>query len=95
MGKNSTTFGPEGRRPRGRPKGVPNKTTAAVKEAILKAFDSVGGPAYLVTVAQEDPRTFCALLGRVLPMEVTGEGGQPLKIVVVTGVPDPEAPASE
>jgi hypothetical protein len=94
MGKNNTTFG-EQRRPPGRPKGSPNKTTAAVKEAILKAFDSVGGPEYLVTVAQEDPRTFCALLGRVLPMEVTGEGGQPLKIVVVTGVPDPEAPAGE
>lgn len=86
MAKNGTTFG-VGRKPKGRPKGVPNKTTTAVKQAILEAFEKCGGAKYLARIAVEDPRTFCALLGRVLPLEVTGEGGAPIKLVVVTGVP--------
>jgi hypothetical protein len=57
----------------GRPKGTPNKTTGALKDAILHAFDKVGGEDYLVTVARNDPRTFCTLLGRVLPAEFKGE----------------------
>jgi hypothetical protein len=60
----------------GRAKGTPNKTTAQVKEAILRAFETVGGASYLETVAREDPKTFCSLLGRVLPTEISGpEGG--------------------
>lgn len=63
----------------GRPKGVPNKATAALKDAILNAFQTVGGEAYLATVARDDPKTFCALLGKVLPMQVTGEDGGPVE----------------
>jgi hypothetical protein len=33
-------------------------------------------------VAQEDPRTFCTLLGKLLPMQVTGEDGAPIKAKV-------------
>lgn len=57
----------------GRKKGTPNRLTASVKEAILKAFDDVGGPAYLVQVAESDPRTFCSLLGRILPNDIRSE----------------------
>lgn len=65
-----------GKKTGGRTKGTPNKTTAQVKEAILRAFDKVGGAAYLEKVATEDPKTFCTLLGRVLPTEITApEGG--------------------
>jgi uncharacterized protein HemY len=49
----------------GRKKGVPNRLTTAVKEAIEKAFDSVGGHEYLARVAQQDPRTFCTLLSKI------------------------------
>lgn len=66
----------------GRPPGVPNKATKALKDAVLGAFDEVGGQSYLATVAREDPRTFCALLGKVLPMQVTGEGAGPIKVVI-------------
>lgn len=59
---------------KGRKKGVPNKVTAELKTAILNAFEKVGGETYLATVARVDPRTFCALLGKVLPMQVTGTG---------------------
>ena len=59
-----------GRKTGGRKKGTPNKTTAKLKDAILNAFEEVGGQSYLVTVAREDPRTFCTLLGKVLPKDV-------------------------
>lgn len=72
-----------GERRGGRKAGTPNKTTAALKDAILNAFATVGGESYLVKVAKEDPKTFCALLGKVLPMQVTGEAGQPVKLEIV------------
>ncbi len=61
----------EGRKKEGgRVKGTPNKTTVALKEAIMNAFEKVGGEDYLVIVAKKDPKTFCALLGKVLPAEI-------------------------
>jgi hypothetical protein len=66
----------------GRPKGSKNKLTASIKEAIERAFEEVGGQSYLAKVAQEDPRTFCTLLGKLLPMQVTGEDGAPIKAKV-------------
>lgn len=53
----------------GRRKGTPNKATTELKKAIMNAFNKVGGEDYLVLVAQEDPKTFCTLLGKVLPAE--------------------------
>lgn len=57
----------------GRKKGQANSMTLAVKTAILNAFEKVGGEDYLVVVAQEDPKTFCTLLGKVLPAELKAE----------------------
>jgi len=62
-----------GKKTGGRQKGTPNKWTQAVREAIINAFERAGGEAYLIRVAKKDPRTFCGLLGRVLP--TTLEGG--------------------
>jgi hypothetical protein len=67
-----TTAGP------GRPKGIPNKTTQNIKEAIERAFDKLGGTDYLVTVGRSDPRTFCALLGKLLPTKLANADGSPL-----------------
>lgn len=77
----------------GRAPGSPNKLTASVKAAIEGAFNAVGGADYLVDVAKSDPKTFCALLGKVLPMQVTGEGGTALAIQVITGIP--QAPGTD
>lgn len=69
----------------GRPKGLPNKTTALLKDAILKAATDAGNgdmAAYLHQQALENPGPFMALLGKVLPMQVTGEDGGALKIVI-------------
>jgi hypothetical protein len=37
---------------------------------------------YLEAQATENPGPFMSLLGKVLPMQVTGEGGGPVKLVV-------------
>ena len=58
----------------GRPKGSLNNTTAAIKEAIEGAFNEVGGQTYLVKIAHEDPKTFCGLLGKVLPAQINLAG---------------------
>jgi len=77
----------------GRLKGVPNKTTVQVKEAILNAFETCGGVNYLVMVALNDPRTFCTLLGRVLPTELSGPGGGPIRVISTTMTPQEAAEA--
>lgn len=69
----------------GRPKGVPNKNTTLLKDAILQAAKEAGGEGglvgYLTLQATENPGPFMSLLGKVLPMTVdAGEGGIHLHI---------------
>ena len=70
----------------GRAKGTPNKTTALLKDAILKAAEQAGGKGklvgYLKQQAAENPGPFLALLGKVLPMQVTGADDGPLRVVI-------------
>lgn len=63
-----------GNRGKGRKKGVPNKTTTAVKEMILAALDQAGGINYLVEQSQTNPSAFMTLVGKVLPLQVAHEG---------------------
>lgn len=69
---------------KGRKKGVPNKTTALLKDAILQAAANAGGDdglvGYLTTQATDNPQSFLPLLGKVLPMQITGEDGGPVKV---------------
>jgi hypothetical protein len=66
---------------KGRTKGVPNKTTALLKDAILKAADGAGGKdgliGYLKQQAVKSPGPFLGLLGKVLPMQVSGDPDNP------------------
>lgn len=72
----------------GRPKGAPNRTTAVLKDAILLAAEQVGEngngedglTGYLRMVAKSDVKAFAGLIGKVLPMQVTGEGGGPVAV---------------
>jgi len=70
----------------GRQKGTPNKTTALLKDAVLKAAENAGAGeglvGYLEKQATDNPGPFLALLGKVLPMQVTGENGGPIKAKV-------------
>ena len=67
----------------GRPKGGRNAVGASLKDSILQALENVGGPAYLTELAIQDPRTFCGLLSRVLPMSLSNAEDADLKISVV------------
>ena len=67
----------------GRKKGVPNKQTTAIKEMIIAALDKAGGVDYLEQQSRENPVAFMGLVGKVLPMQITGDGGGPVKIEAV------------
>jgi hypothetical protein len=71
----------------GRKKGTPNKTTKLLKDAILKAADQAGGKgglvAYLKKQALENPGPFMALLGKVIPLQVTGPDDGPVKVTMI------------
>ena len=73
----STLFRP-GERVTGRQKGTVNKLTVSIREAIEHAFDNLGGASYLEHVGRNDPRTFCALLGKLLPTKLANADGSPL-----------------
>lgn len=73
---------------KGRPKGAVNKTTALLKDAILKAAEAAGNKygkegmvSYLTAQADENPAAFMSLLGKVLPMQVIGDQENPLTVV--------------
>lgn len=81
----------------GRQKGTPNKSTATLKDAILLAASDVGEDGngkdklrgYLKRVAKEDVKAFSSLLGRVLPMQVTGDPDNPVRHAVEIRIVDP------
>ncbi|AEK58486.1 conserved hypothetical protein [Acidithiobacillus caldus SM-1] len=56
-----------------------NRTTAALKEALLEAFDRGGGVDWLLALMKDEPKTFASLLSRLIPtetatkMEITNE----------------------
>ena len=64
----------------GRPKGMQNKVNADLKEMILGALGDAGGQEYLVKRANDNPTAFMALVGKILPYQVTGDGGGPVRI---------------
>lgn len=70
----------------GRPKGALNKTTVAAKEAIALAAEQLGGTSRLVAWAKEDPQNERIFWGtiypKLLPLQVSGENGGPLKVVI-------------
>jgi len=75
--------------PPGRPKGVKNRLTN-LRDAVLEAFDTVGGPAYLVQLAQgtqSDRAAFVGLVSKVLPTQVQAqvEGGVQIQLSWLSG----------
>ena len=70
----------------GRKKGSSNKATAAVKAALAAAFDRLGGVDFLTEWGRENPTEFLRLWAKLLPLEVRGEGGGPVRVSQVTEV---------
>jgi hypothetical protein len=68
---------------RGRKPGSVNKTTAAVKETILVAFEGMGGLSALIEWGKANPTPFYQIYAKLLPKEIIGElehKGEPIKI---------------
>ena len=64
----------------GRKPGVPNKDNADIRAMIIGALNQVGGVDYLAARALDAPSSFLALVGKVLPLQVTGENGGALTV---------------
>lgn len=78
--KNSTRFGKGNP---GKPKGAVSKTPALIKDMIAQALTNAGGVDYL-TERANDPKTasaFLGLVGKVLPMTLTGPDGGAVQTV--------------
>ena len=58
-----------------------NKLAADVKAAIMQAFCEVRAAEYLRKLARSDPRTFCTLLGKVLPTQVTADANNSIHAI--------------
>lgn len=65
----------------GRPKGSLDKGNALIREMVADALDAAGGIDYLVKQANEKPAAFLALLGKVLPVQITGANGGPVETI--------------
>lgn len=78
----------------GRPKGLPNKTTQAAKDAIALAAEALGGTDRLVEWVREHPDNekafWVSIYPKLLPLQVNGglelSGGVEFKQIIVQGV---------
>ena len=73
----------------GRKKGVPNKVTVAIREAVQIAFDELGGAQGLVDWAKSDrisKSAFYNIAAKLIPTQMTGVDGEPL-IPAASSVP--------
>lgn len=71
-------------RPR-RPKGVPNKLTTVFKEAVMIAYQGIGGDTAFTAWAGANPTEFYKIASRLIPQEVAVQGQmRPLVIDLVT-----------
>lgn len=79
----------EGKPGPGRPKGMPNKSTALLKDAIIRAATDAGNgdmATYLTEQARDNPGPFMALLGKVLPLQMSGDADNPVQFKVSISV---------
>ncbi len=65
----------------GRRKGTPNLLTGEIKTLVMGAMRDLGGKRWLVQQARKNPAAFMVLFGKLIPHEVTGAGGGPIRIV--------------
>lgn len=68
-----------GKKTGGRVAGTPNKVSKALKDMILGALDAAGGEKYLLEQAERNPQAFLTLVGKVLPSEISGANGGPIR----------------
>lgn len=68
-----------GKKTGGRQKGSENKLTGLAKDNIAAVFNRLGGTAGMAAWAEEHKTEFYRLYARLIPVQVTGEGGGPVQ----------------
>lgn len=73
----------------GRKPGSRNLTSQKLRELVFKALEQQEGGAigYLRAQAVKEPRAFMAMIGKLLPTQITGEEGEPVRITQIELVP--------
>jgi FAD/FMN-containing dehydrogenase len=76
--------------PKGRAPGSLNKFTVNVKEMFDEVIRRKGGADGLEAWANANPDEFWKQVSKMLPKDVvvSGGDGEPIKIIIVTGVPE-------
>ena len=77
--------------PLGRPKGIPNKLTLTVKEAIEKCFGAMGGWKDMLEWASQQKNKgafYNGLLAKLIPrnLEVSGPSGSPVPVALTASL---------
>ena len=67
---------------KGRKRGTPNRVSATVKENILAVFTRIGGTAAMARWATKNPTEFYKIYAKLLPTQITGEDGDPVKVAI-------------
>lgn len=70
--------------PAGRTKGSRNRLKEAFLRDLAEAWEKNGRDA-IEQVIKSDPATFIRVVASLLPKEVTGEDGEPIKIIMLPG----------
>jgi hypothetical protein len=83
----------------GRPKGRKNEITLEIRDAIKRAFDELGGVAYLKKVGKTRPEVFLGLLAKTVPKEINATltaryEPMPVRVEAREALPAPTAPAA-
>jgi hypothetical protein len=65
-----------------RTKGSANTLKVTARDAVWKVFHELGGVQHMKRWATENPSEFYKLYARLVPTQVTGEDGGPVKITV-------------
>lgn len=82
MALTSTAFKKGEKKPgQGRPKGCLNKNNQMIRDMIKDALDDLGGVDYLTSLAKSHPAAFASLIGKTMPLQVTGENGGAIQTI--------------
>lgn len=79
----------------GRATGTPNKWNGDIKRMVTAALELAGGVQYLCDQAHKNPVAFLGLVGRVLPLQVTGADGGRLQVEFRWADAPPQQPVIE
>lgn len=66
----------------GRTKGTPNRLTGAFRDAVLLAYENIGGHEAFSKWAAENPTEFYRIAARLIPTELRGAEGEKVTVIV-------------